>query len=249
MEFKDRRVLITGAAGIYGRWFAEAFAAEGARLCLSDNRAEALAETVRDLKLDPARTLTHATELMSEASILELAGVVGREWGAPDILLNNAGIYPGKLLLETTTEEYDTILGVNVRAVFILTREMAKLMVAEGVKGNVINVSSGASRKMRPSRVLYCSSKTLLERLTKGFALELAAHGIRVNAIEPGFAAGSAVSPLSEKHISEMTAGIPLGRLPTGADAAEAVKFLCSEKASFITGTVLAVEGGNSIRA
>ncbi len=124
MEFKDRRVLITGAAGLSGRWFAEAFAAEGARLCLSDNRAEALAETVRDLKLDPARTLTHATELMSEASILELAGVVGREWGAPDILLNNAGIYPGKLLLETTTEEYDTILGVNVRAVFILTREM-----------------------------------------------------------------------------------------------------------------------------
>lgn len=248
MEFKDRRVLITGAGGIYGRWFAEAFAAEGARLCLSDNRAEALAATVRDLGLDTARTLTHRTELMEEGSIQQLAGLVGREWGAPDIVLNNAGIYPGHLLLETPTAEYDAILGVNVRAVFILTREMAKLMLAQGVKGSVVNVSSGASRKLRPSRVLYCSSKTLLERLTKGFALELAPHGIRVNAIEPGFAAGSAVSPLSAAHIAEMTAAIPLGRLPTGADAAEAVKFLCSAKASFITGAVLAVEGGNSLR-
>ncbi len=249
MEFRDRRVLITGAGGIYGRWFAEAFAAEGARLLLSDNRAAALAETVQALGPDHARTLTHATELLDEASILDLAALVRREWGAADIVLNNAGIYPGRMLLETPTAEYDAILGVNARAVFILTREMAKLMLAAGVKGSVINVSSAASRRMRPSRVLYCSSKTLLERLTKGFALELAPHGIRVNAIEPGFAAGSAVSPLSQAHIAEMTAGIPLGRLPTAADAAEAVKFLCSARASFITGAVLAVEGGNSLRA
>jgi len=122
-------------------------------------------------------------------------------------------------------------------------------MVAEGVKGSIIMVGSAASRRMRPSRVLYCTSKTTLERLTKGFALELAPLGIRVNMVEPGFAAGSEVSPLSEKHISEMTAGIPLGRLIRPEEAAEAVMFLCSDKAAFITGAVLAVEGGNSIRA
>jgi 3-oxoacyl-[acyl-carrier protein] reductase len=249
MEFQDARVLITGAAGIYGRWFAASFAAEGARLCLSDNRAAALAATVTDLKLDPTRTLTHVTELRDEASILELAGLVAREWGAPDIVINNAGIYPGQTLLETATDDFDAMFDINVRAVFLLTRELAGLMVRQGVRGNVINIGSGAARKMRPSRVLYCTSKTTLERLSKGFALELAEHGIRVNVVEPGFAAGSEVSPLSAKHIADTTAGIPLGRVAAPDDAANAIKFLCSAKASYITGTVLAVEGGNSIRA
>lgn len=247
MDFHDTRVLITGAAGIYGKWFADAFTREGARLCLSDSRADALAEAAA--AYDPARTITHATELTDEASILDLAAVVARHWGAPDIVINNAGIYPGKPLLETSVVEFDTMFDINVRAVFVLSREMAKLMLAQGVKGSIINIGSGAARKMRPSRVLYCTSKTTLERLSKGFALELAPHGIRVNVVEPGFAAGSAVSPLSERHIAEMTAGIPLGRLTTPEDAANAVKFLCGAKAGFITGTVLAVEGGNSIRA
>lgn len=247
MDFRDTRVLITGAAGIYGSWFADAFAREGARLCLSDNRADALAQAAA--AHDPARTLTHATELCDEASMLDLAVLVARQWGAPDIVINNAGIYPGKPLLETSTAEFDTMFDINVRAVFVLSREMARLMLAHGVRGSIINIGSGAARKMRQGRVLYCTSKTTLERLSKGFALELAPHGIRVNVVEPGFAAGSAVSPLSDKHIAEMTAGIPLGRLTTPEDAAEAVKFLCSDKASFVTGTVLAVEGGNSIRA
>jgi 3-oxoacyl-[acyl-carrier protein] reductase len=247
-EFSGRRVLITGAGGIYGRWFARAFAEAGAVLCLSDNRIEAVHDAMAELGLDAATTLAHATELCDEASILDLAALVARRWGAPDIVINNAGIYPGHLLLETSTEEYDRIMGVNVRAPFILTREMAKLMVAAGVRGNIISISSGAARKLRPSRVLYCTSKTTLERITKGFALELAAHGIRVNAVEPGFAAGSAVSPLSEKHIAETTASIPLGRLTDWRDAPNAVMFLCSERAAYITGAVLAVEGGNSLR-
>lgn len=247
-EFRGRRVLITGAAGIYGQWFARAFGEAGSRLWLSDNRGDALAETVSTLGLDPAATFTHATELTEEASILDLAARVKAAWGAPDIVINNAGIYPGRLLVETSTAEYDTLIGVNVRAPFILTREMAKLMIAEGVRGSIIAVSSGASRKLRPSRVLYCTSKTMLERIMKGFALELAPHGIRVNLVEPGFAAGSEVSPLSETHIAETTAAIPLGRLTEWHEAPDAVMFLCSEKASYITGAVLAVEGGNSLR-
>lgn len=247
-RFDKARVLITGAAGIYGRWFAESFAREGARLLLSDNRADALAATVRELGL-PAATPTHATELTDEASILDLTALVAREWGAADIVLNNAGIYPGKPLLETSTAEYDAMFGINCRAPFLVARETASQMLAQGVRGNIVMIGSAASRRMRPSRVLYCTSKTTLERLTKGFALELAPHGIRVNMVEPGFAAGSAVSPLSDKHVAEMTAGIPLGRLIRPEEAAEAVMFLCGPQAQFITGAVLAVEGGNSIRA
>lgn len=245
MRFQGARVLITGAAGIYGKWFADAFAREGARLLLSDNRAGSLAATAAAFP----QAITHATELTDAASLADLAALVAREWGAPDIVLNNAGIYPGKPLLETANDDYDAMFDINCRAPFIIARDMARLMVAAGVKGNIVMIGSAASRRMRPSRVLYCTSKTTLERLTKGFALELAPMGIRVNMVEPGFAAGSEVSPLSDKHIAEMTAGIPLGRLIRPEEAAEAVMFLCGPAASFITGAVLAVEGGNSIRA
>lgn len=247
-EFRGRRVLITGAGGIYGRWFARAFAEAGAVLCLTDNRADALAATVDTLGLDRDATLTHVADLTDEASILSLTALVAERWGAPGIVINNAGIYPGKLLVETSTEEFDTIMGVNVRAPFLITREMAKLMIAAGVRGSIVAIGSGAARKLRPARVLYCTSKTTLERITKGFALELAPHGIRVNIVEPGFAAGSEVSKLSDQHIADTTAAIPLGRLTDWRDAPNAVMFLCSEKASYITGTVLAVEGGNSLR-
>lgn len=233
-DIRGKRVLITGAAGIHGRWFATAFARAGARLLLSDNRAEALEQTLSDLGLDPAATMTHATELLDDTSVADLAAMMEREWGAPDIVLNNAGIYPGKPLLETEAADHDAMFGINCRAPFLIARDAARLMVAAGVRGNIVNIGSGAARKMRPSRVLYCTSKTTLERLTKGFALELAPHGIRVNLVEPGFAAGSEVSPLSEEHVRTTVAGIPLGRVAAPEDAAEAV---------------LSVEGGNSIRA
>jgi len=100
---------------------------------------------------------------------------------------------------------------------------------------------------MRNGSVPYCTSKTALERLSKGFALELAPLGIRVNVVEPGFAPGSAVSPLSEAYVEKMKSRIPLGRTSGPDDTPGAILYLCSEQASFITGAVLSVDGGNSI--
>ena len=247
MEFSDKTVVITGAAGIFGRWIAAHFAREGAKLCLSDNRQDALDALAAELKLDPARVLLHRTELTDEASILDLAATLKTAWGAPDIVVNNAGLYPKFSLLEMSAAEWDLIFGVNLRAPFLVTREMAKLMVAEGRRGAIVNISSGASRQMRNGSVPYCTSKTALERLTKGFALELAGYGIRVNAVEPGFAPGSEVSALSPDYIERMTARIPLGRTSGPDDAPQAIAYLCSDRASFITGAVLSVDGGNSI--
>jgi 3-oxoacyl-[acyl-carrier protein] reductase len=247
MEFHDKSIVITGAAGVFGRWIAARFAQDGARLCLSDNRGSALDKLAADLSLPPARTILHATELTDEASILDLAAQVREAWEAPDIVVNNAGLYPRCGLLDLAAADWDRIFAVNLRAPFLITREMAKLMIAAGRKGTVVNISSGASRHMRNGSVPYCTSKTALERLTKGFALELAPYGIRVNAVEPGFAPGSAVSILSDDYVARMKARIPLGRTSGPGDAPEAVAYLCSEQASFITGAVLSVDGGNSI--
>jgi 3-oxoacyl-[acyl-carrier protein] reductase len=246
MEFQNKTIVITGAAGVFGRWITERFARDGARLCLSDNRHSSLDELADTLGLPPSRAILHTTELTDEASILDLAVKVRDAWHAPDIVVNNAGLYPRCGLLDLSAADWDRIFAVNLRAPFLVTRERARLMVAIGRKGVVVNVSSSASRQMRIGSVPYCTSKAALERLTKGFALELAPHGIRVP-VEPGFAPGSGVSKLSEGYVARTRARIPLGRTSGPGDAPEAIAYLCSEKASFITGAVLTVDGGNSI--
>ena len=248
MELTGKRVVVTGAAGIFGGWIAAAFVRAGALLCLSDIRRDALDGVAGRLGLDPARTLLHGTELTSEASIGELAALVERDWGAPDVVVNNAGIYPRTGgLLDLSAAEWDRMMSVNLRAPFLVTQAMARLMIAGGVAGSVVNIGSGAARQMRAGSVPYCTSKTALERLSKGLALELAPHGIRVNVVEPGFAPGSEVSHLSPEYVERMRARIPLGRTSGPEDASGAVLYLCSPAASFITGAVLSVDGGNSI--
>jgi 3-oxoacyl-[acyl-carrier protein] reductase len=246
MRFVGKKVVVTGACGVFGRWIAAAFAREGAALCLSDRLADALGPT-RDALGLPEDTLLHATELLEPASIDGLAALVEERWGEPDIVVNNAGVYPRGGLLELAAEEWDRILGVNLRAPFLVTQAMARLMIARGRAGSVVMISSGAARQMRNGSVPYCTSKTALERLAKGFALELAPYGIRVNVVEPGFAPGSSVSPLDPAYVERMEARIPLARTSGPDDAPEAIMYLCSERAAFVTGAVLSVDGGNSI--
>ena len=248
MDFTGKRVVVTGAAGIFGSWIAAAFARAGAVLCLSDLRRERLEPLVARLGADPARTLLHGTDLRDAGAIDALAALVSREWGAPDVVVNNAGLYPRTgVLLDLDVAEWDRIMAVNLRAPFLVTRAMARLMIAQGVRGSVVNIGSGAARQMRVGSVPYCTSKAALERLSKGLALELAQHGIRVNVVEPGFAPGSEVSALPEDYVARMRARIPLGRTSGPEDAPAAVMYLCSEAAGFITGAVLSVDGGNSI--
>ncbi|WP_158743081.1 SDR family NAD(P)-dependent oxidoreductase [Acidisphaera sp. L21] len=245
-SFAGQGVVITGACGIYGTWIAAAFAHAGARLCLADRDPAALKATLAELSPAPG-SFTVPGDLTTDADLAALSARLGEEWGAPDILVNNAGVYPSGFLLDIDAAEWDRIMDLNVRTPFLLTQQIAKLMIAQQRPGVVINISSGAARKMRRSVVPYCLSKTALDRLTKGYALELAEYGIRVNAVEPGFAAGSTSSPLTEAHVKATVAGIPLGRASNAEDAANAVLFLCSPAASYITGTSIAVDGGNSI--
>src|ERR1700754_1290910 len=148
MEFENKKVVNTGPAGIFGRWIAAYFAREGAHLCLSDKRQDALEKTVDDLGLDRSNVLLHTTELTSEGSMLDLVDLVRREWKAPDALINNAGIYTRYNLMTMAFSDWDLVFDVNLKAPFILTREMAKLMIAEGREGSIINISSGAARGM-----------------------------------------------------------------------------------------------------
>ena len=216
-DLAGKRVLITGACGVIGRWIVAAFQEAGCELCLTDRSEAALAELAGQTGLR-GKGFAWAADLTDEASINALVAEVGSRWGAADVLVNNAGIYPSGFLLDISTQEFDEIFAINLRAPYILTKGVAIQMIAKGIKGSIINISSGASRKMRRTVVPYCTSKTALDRLTKGFGVELAEYGIRANTLEPGFMAGSAVSPLTEAHIQKTVAAIPLGRTTSASD-------------------------------
>lgn len=247
MEFDNKIVVVTGAAGVFGRWITEAFWREGARVVLADARKDAAEAIIAENGIPADRAMAHQTELTSEDSILDLVSTVMTRWGVPDVVVNNAGIYPAGGLLQIDTAEWDRIFNINVRAPYLVTREFAKAMIAAGKKGVVIMISSGAARGLRKGTVPYCTSKTTLERIAKGFAIELAEQGIRVNVVEPGFAPGSVVSPLSPEYVDRMLSRIPLGRSSGPNDAPGAVLYLASERAGFITGATLSVDGGNSL--
>ncbi|CAH1650547.1 MULTISPECIES: SDR family oxidoreductase [unclassified Chelatococcus] len=245
-DIAGKRAVVTGACGVIGRWIAQSLRDAGADLCLTDTDGDALKAYADELGLGGAG-FTHAADLTDEASINGLVNAIDQHWGAADILVNNAGIYPSGFLLDISTQDFDRIFAINLRAPFILTKGIALQMIAKGIKGSVINISSGASRKMRRTVVPYCTSKTALDRLTKGFAIELAEFGIRVNALEPGFAAGSSVSSLTEDHISNTIAAIPLGRPSSPGDVANGLLYLASDASAYVTGATLTIDGGNSI--
>lgn len=233
-DFEGRRVVVTGAAGIMGRALVDHFAGAGATVCSADRTTDGLSG------------FSVGADLTTDEGLDTLLEAVETEWGAPDVVVNNAAIYPSSFLLDMQVADWDRIMGVNVRAPFVLMRGFALQMVRRKVPGVFINISSGAARKMRRTAVTYCMSKTALDRMTKGFALELAEYGIRVNCLEPGFAAGSAVSSLSQEHVDRVMAAIPLGTETGAEDVGQAALYLASSAAKNITGTSLAVDGGNS---
>lgn len=237
MRFADHTIVITGAAGVYGRAIAAAFAAEGARLLLTDSDPEALERAAQDL---PAGRVTlHAADLTRDADIDALVAAAG----TPQVLVNNAGLYPFIPLMEVTAAEYDRIMGVNTRAPFRLMQGLGGAM-AEAGGGAIVNVTSAAAEVIRGNGVPYGASKCALEYLTRAFAIELGPRGVRVNSARPGFAEGSALVSMPPGYAYAIRGRSLLGRSNRPEDFAAVVLWLCSAEAAFVTGTVLDAGGG-----
>jgi 3-oxoacyl-[acyl-carrier protein] reductase len=247
VSVKDKLVVITGAAGIYGRQFTKAFARDGARLVLTDRKLAPLQALARGLDLAKDRVHLRAVDLTDAAAIAAFVAELGGAVGCPDILVNNAGIYPFGGLFDTTAAQWDEIMAVNLRAPFLLTQGIARLMIERGVKGSIVCIGSGAGRVLRTNGLAYCASKRALDWLVQGMALELAHDGIRVNAVEPALAVGDDHARFPAGYIEALASRIPLGRMAGDHEAADAVLFLCSDAAQYITGASLPVDGGSSI--
>lgn len=189
-------------------------------------------------------------DLSNLSQIPALIRQISNDYGKIDILINNAGINMKKPFTEVTDEEFQNILLTNVNAVFALSRETVKVMQTQETGGSIVNISSMASQYGIPKVIAYTASKSAIEGMTRAMAVDLSPLGIRVNCVAPGFIA----TDMSAKALdndperkNKVLSRTPMGKLGTPADVAEAVYFYSTEGAKYVTGTVLPVDGGNSI--
>lgn len=174
---------------------------------------------------------------------------IAQEAGSIDILVNNAGINMKKELLEVTDEEFQSILHTNVTSVFVMTREVSKFMKKQN-SGSIINISSMAAQYGIPKVIAYSASKTAVEGMTRAMAVDLAEFGIRVNCIAPGFIKTNMSSKALDsepERKQKVLSRTPMGRLGEPSDIADAVYYYATSESKFTTGTILPIDGGNSI--
>jgi 3-oxoacyl-[acyl-carrier protein] reductase len=248
MRLKDKCAIVTGGASGFGNGIVRKFVAEGARVVIADmNRsgAEALASELGDA------AAAVQVNVAVNADVAAMTAFALERFGRIDILVNNAGITHIPAPMEDISEEdFDRVFAVNAKSVYLTARHIVPLLKAQGA-GAILNVASTAAVSPRPRLSWYNASKGWMTTATKGMAVELAPHGVRVNAINP--VAGE--TPLLKMFMGEDTpevrakflATIPMGRFSTPEDMGNAACYLCSDEASMVTGVCMEVDGGRCI--
>lgn len=240
-ENKDRVALVTGAARGIGLATAKLFLTEGWRVALLDIEGELLAEAMAEIGR-PDATLALTCDLADPAAITAAFAALTARFGRLDALVNNAGTAVFKPLLETTLDDWNHVMAVNLTGPFLASQAAAGLMT-EG--GAIVNVTSISGLRASTLRVAYGTSKAALAHLTKQQAAEFASLSIRVNAVAPGPVDTAMAKAVHSPEIrADYRDAIPLARYGLEEELAQAIVFLCGDKASYITGQVLAVDGG-----
>ncbi|MDZ7843406.1 MAG: 3-oxoacyl-ACP reductase FabG [Anaerolineales bacterium] len=252
MRFKDKVVLVTGGANGIGRAVVRQFASEGARVALWDLVDEAGKELAEEINNREGKARYSHVNVTQAADVDGAVADLVKAWGQIDVLINNAGILRdgqlvkvknGELQKRMTDEMFDAVIDVNLRGVFICTRAVAPVMVKQQ-GGVILNATSIVGLDGNFGQTNYVATKSGVIGMTKVWARELGRYGIRVNAIAPGFTATEMVMTMPDKILDGMRQRTPLGRLGQPEDVANAYAFLASDQASFISGTVLRVDGG-----
>jgi NAD(P)-dependent dehydrogenase (short-subunit alcohol dehydrogenase family) len=241
--------LITGAASGIGLGIAARFAEEGAQVAMLDIDAEAGQRIAGELREHGADVRFFQSDVSSEAEVQSAVTRVVEEFDGIDCVVNNAGINIVKGIEESTGEDWDRIMAVNVKSVFLVTKYSLPCLKKSQLRA-VVNIGSVSSFVGQANTPAYVASKGAVAMLSKSLALDLARYGIRVNCVCPGitdtpmlrFHVNQSADP--ERTLRDRRNRVPLGRLLTGADIAESVLFLCMPEASAITGTTLVVDGG-----
>ena len=242
MRLTNKTAIITGGGSGIGQACAWAFYQEGANVVLFGRREDKLKETAQELG---SRAMTVSGDMTRSEDLDRLVQETLSKFHRIDILVNNAGLFKGAPLHEISDEQYDEMMNINMRAVFQLTRRVLPVMM-EQKSGNIIHISSILGIIAVPQVAVYNISKGALNQFSRSIAVEYGSYGIRSNAICPGLIETDMTADLmkDEELMQEWSKGYPIGRFGKPEDVANTCLFLASDESSFITGTVLPVDGG-----
>jgi len=245
MRLQDKIAIVTGAGSGIGRAIALAFIKEGAKVVVADWSQQGGQETVDLIKQQGGQAIFVQTDVSKESDVKQMVDVCVKTFGRVDILVNNAGIEKGVPLHEMTQEDWDQVMAVNVRGVFLGSKYALPQMIAQG-KGKIINTASIAGMIGFEQSGAYCASKGAIIALTKSMALEYAPQKINVNAIAPGVIRTAMTKAYLEdpKYQQVFTSQTPYPRLGEPEDIANGAVYLASDESDFVTGTVLVIDGG-----
>lgn len=243
VDLIDQVAIVTGAGRGLGRTIAEGLAAAGAKVACVDVNEETLAEAVQAIRDSGGTAEPLACDVTDAERVAETVADVTGRFGGLHILVNNAGITRDNLIMRMKDDQWDAVIAINLRGTFLFTRAAARPMM-KGRRGRIINIASVSGLMGNPGQANYSASKAGVIGLTRTVARELAPRNITVNAIAPGFIATEMTAKLGDEILAEVRKQIPLGRLGDPQDIADAVLYLASEAAGFVTGQVLTVDGG-----
>ena len=239
--------LVTGASSGLGARFAQALALAGAGVLLCARREDKLRAVVDEIAQAGGKAAAISLDVTDEVAVAEAFDAAESAFGPVDILVNNAGIAKMGLVTELSTADWDDVINVNLRAAFLVAREGARRMVAQGSGGSIINIASILSSFGTKGGAAYCASKGGVSQLTRTMALELARHGIRVNAIAPGYFASEMNDEYFEtEEAARMIKAIPMRRVADPSELDATLLLLAGPGGSFITGSVVTVDGGHT---
>ena len=246
-KLDDKRALVTGASRGIGKAVALRLAAEGAKVAVNYNSNKALAEAVvSEIANAGGEALLIQADVAQAGQVEPMVQQVADAWGGLDVLVNNAGITRDNLIIRMAEEEWDAVLGTNLKGAFLCTKAVVPLMLKQRW-GRIINMSSVVALAGNPGQANYAASKAGLIALTRSIAKEVGSRNITVNALTPGFITTDMVGTLSQETIDAIKQHIPLGRLGTPEDVAGAVAFLASDDASYLTGQAIGIDGAIAI--
>ena len=244
-ELEGRVALVTGASRGIGAVIAGRLARGGASVGVNYRSNQDQAAKVADsITSQGGEALLVPGDVSEEKSAVAAVKQVVDRWGRIDILVNNAGIIRDRLLLRMTAEDWDQVLAVDLRGAFLCTKYVMPHLIRQR-QGRIVNISSVVGIGGNPGQANYAAAKAGLIGFTKSVAREVASRNVTVNALAPGFIdSGGMVDQLSDEARQQILTRIPMGRFGSGKDVAEAVLFLCSKGAGYITGQVLTIDGG-----
>ena len=245
MKLSNRVAIVTGAGRSIGRTIALKLAGAGAAVVVNDIN-ESCQEVAQEIEATKQKGLAVIADVSSPSDVAGLVAKTTAAFGKVDILVNNAGITRDRLVIRMSDEDWDRVLTVDLKSVFLCSRAVLKPMLKQRW-GRIISISSVVGLVGNPGQANYASAKAGVIGFTKAVAKEVASRGITVNAIAPGFIDTEMTQRLAEGQRQELISHIPLGRLGSPDDVAVAAAFLASEEAGYITGQVLTVDGGMTV--